>query len=84
MKKKKIIIAIIILIVLFGIFIFFSDDVVENEGTDTYTLMIYMCASDLESDGGYATTDISEMLDATIDEKVNVILQTGGSRMAGL
>lgn len=79
MKKKKIIIAIIILIVLFGIFIFFSDDVVENEGTDTYTLMIYMCASDLESDGGYATTDISEMLDATIDEKVNVILQTGGT-----
>ncbi len=38
--------------------------------------MIYMCASDLESDGGYATNDISEMLNATIDEKINLIIET--------
>ena len=41
--------------------------------------MVYMCASDLESEGGYATDDISEMLDATVDSKINLIIETGGT-----
>ncbi len=76
-KGLKTVIIIIIVIVFFGWL--FSDDEIVNEGTSTYTVMMYICGSDLETDGGYATTDIQEMLDSYIDEKVNVVIQTGGT-----
>ncbi len=69
----------IVIIFFLGIMWLGSDDEIINEGEQTYTLMMYICGSDLETDGGYATTDIQEMLDATIDEKINVVIQTGGT-----
>ena len=50
-----------------------------GDGEDTVTIMVYMCGSDLESDGGAATADINEMLYATPSQNVQVILQTGGA-----
>ena len=50
-----------------------------GDGTDTVTVMVYMCGSDLESDGGAATADINEMLYANASEQVNVVIQTGGA-----
>lgn len=47
-------------------------------GKDTVTVMVYMCGTDLESKHGMATKDLQEMLNATISEKVNVIVETGG------
>lgn len=47
-------------------------------GEDIYTVMVYMCGSDLESQGGCATLDLQEMLAADLGENVNVIIQTGG------
>ncbi len=45
-----------------------------------WTIMIYMCGSDLESDGGYATNDISEILSVSNQpSNVNVIIETGGA-----
>lgn len=70
----------IIVLLIIVVMLLPEDEVIVNEGTDTYTLMIYMCASDLESDGGYATNDISEMLNATVDEKINLIIETGGTK----
>ncbi len=67
-----------IFIVLFLIILFLPEDI-SNEGTQTYTLMVYINGSDLETDGGYATSDIEEMLYATVDEKINVVIQTGGT-----
>ena len=49
-------------------------------GRDTVTIMIYMCGTDLESKYGMATSDLQEMLKATISDKVNVIVETGGCR----
>jgi hypothetical protein len=51
---------------------------IAGGGQDTVTVMIYMVGSDLESDGGYATMDISEMLEADLGDNVNVVLETGG------
>jgi len=45
----------------------------------SFTLMVYIVGSDLESEGGCATMDIAEMLDANLGENVNVVLQTGGT-----
>lgn len=52
---------------------------------DEWTIMIYMCGSDLESGNGFATGDITEILDtvnqgkADYNEDVNIIFETGGS-----
>lgn len=80
-KSKKIIIAVTCIVIIFAIIILNIDtrESIENSGDSTYTLMVYMCASDLESEGGYATDDISEMLDATVDSKINLIIETGGT-----
>ena len=47
--------------------------------SQSMTIMIYMCGSDLESQNGAASADITEMLGADIDENINVIIQTGGA-----
>ena len=51
-------------------------------GTDaeSATVMIYMNGSDLETEGGEATTDIGEMLSSGIGDNVNVVIQTMGTR----
>ena len=47
-------------------------------GKDTVTVMIYMCGTDLESRSGMATKDLQEMLNATLSDKVTIIVETGG------
>ena len=77
--KRKILYIIIIIVMLFSLTGCLEDEVINNIGDKTFTLMVYICAADLESDGGYATNDIQEMLDGFVDEKVNLIIQTGGT-----
>lgn len=44
------------------------------------TLMVYLCGSNLESNGGAATRDVAEMLHAGYDpDRMNVVLMAGGS-----
>lgn len=47
----------------------------------TWTIFVYLCGSDLESgdNGGYATLDIEEMLNASTGENVRFVIQTGGA-----
>ncbi len=49
-------------------------------GQDTVTVMVYMCGSDLESNGGMGSYDIQEMVNARLSDKVNVIVYTGGAK----
>lgn len=51
----------------------------DTANSESVTLMIYMLASDLESNGGFATADLSEMEEASFGENINVIIQTGGT-----
>ena len=39
----------------------------------------YLCGSDLESGGGFATSDLSELLEVELPENVNVVIETGGA-----
>lgn len=41
----------------------------------------YLCGSDLESNGGFATTDLMEMMEVQLPENVNIVIQTGGSNV---
>ena len=57
---------------------------VNPEGQADYTILVYLCGSDLESDYGMATLDIQEMLNKSCPSNVNVVLQTGGSPKWGM
>ena len=58
---------------------------VKNEQLDAYTILLYLCGSNLESDnastsqGGAATRDITEILSVSCPSNVNFVIQTGGS-----
>ena len=52
----------------------------SNQPKDgSWAVYWYLCGSDLESNGGFATIDLSEMLEVELPENVKVVIQTGGS-----
>ncbi len=54
--------------------------VIRGDGTDTVTIMVYMCGADLESRSAMATKDLQEMLAASLSDQVNLIVYTGGAK----
>ncbi len=50
-----------------------------GEGKDEFTIMIYMCGSDLESAEGLASKNIEELMAVKKSDKINIIIQTGGT-----
>ena len=52
----------------------------ENVSDDgTWTIFIYLCGTDLESDGGMGTGDLEEMLGSKGSDNVRFIVETGGT-----
>lgn len=49
-------------------------------GRDVVTVMVYICASNLESESGLAFMDIQEMTKATASSKLNIVIETGGCK----
>ena len=47
---------------------------------DTWTIFVYLCGTDLESDGGGATMDLWEMVGASHSDRVRFVVETGGTR----
>jgi len=60
-----------------------KDDESNNIGVQgrkvDYTVLVYMVASTLESNGYHATKDLEEMQEVGSSPRVNVIVETGGS-----
>lgn len=54
--------------------------VLKGNGADRTTIMIYMCGTDLESGGGFATSDLQEMMSADIGSQLHVLVFTGGCK----
>ena len=52
--------------------------VLRGDGSDTVTLMVYMCGTDLESRYGMATADLQEMINADLTQNINLLVYTGG------
>ena len=48
-------------------------------GDGSWAVYWYLCGSDLETNGGFATTDLAEMMEVQLPENVNVVIQTGGA-----
>ena len=53
---------------------------IRGNNKDTVTIMVYMCGADLESQQGMATSDLKEMANAKLSDKINLIVYTGGAR----
>jgi hypothetical protein len=56
------------------------DPIYVGSEAKSATVMIYMNGSDLETQSGEATTDISEMIASGIGNNVNVVIQTMGTK----
>jgi hypothetical protein len=59
-----------------------DDDVVNNNvpaGAAKWTVLVYMCGTDLESQYGFASMAFDWMNDEGITDDVNVIVETGGT-----
>ena len=53
---------------------------VKVSSNQTYTVMMYICGADLESQSGLATSDIEEILKVSNQpDNVNIVIQTGGA-----
>ena len=52
----------------------------ESAAGGKVTILVYMNGSDLESYGGAATADISEMLGSGVGKNANVVIETVGTR----
>lgn len=46
----------------------------------TWAIYWYLCGSDLETEGGYATADLEEVMSVTLPENVTMVIQTGGAK----
>ena len=51
-----------------------------GNGRDEMTIMLYLCGTDLESRSAMATSDLQEMLNADLSDKINLIVYTGGCK----
>ena len=52
----------------------------KNDGTDVVTVLVLMNGSDLESQYGEATNDLLEMVRAEKSDRVNILVETVGTR----
>lgn len=52
----------------------------KNDGTDSVTVMVYMCGTDLESRNGMGTSDLQEMLNARFGSDITLLICTGGCK----
>ncbi len=45
----------------------------------TWTVMLYLCGTDLESNYGFASINLEEIRNADLSDNVNVVIETGGA-----
>lgn len=50
-----------------------------NAEKGSWSIYWYLCGSDLESGGGFATGDLGELLEVELPEGVRVVIETGGA-----
>ena len=48
---------------------------IKGKGKDEVTIMVYMCGTDLESRSGMGTSDLQEMVNADLGDKVNLLME---------
>lgn len=57
----------------------YESDGYESDGGSGWTIMLYLCGTDLETDNGLASINLEEICNADLPEDVNVVIETGGT-----
>ena len=52
----------------------------SEEPAAEWTVMVYLCGTDLESEGQCATRNLMQIADTVPSESVNVVIETGGTK----
>lgn len=55
-------------------------DYTPDRKKSRWTVLVYLCGTDLESEGGAASLNLQEMIAADSDPDVRVVIQTGGTQ----
>lgn len=58
-----------------------SQETAQETSDTEWAIYLYLCGSNLESEGGAATNDLVELFEAELPENVKFIIQTGGSSL---
>ena len=56
-----------------------GDEPAPSGEDGSWAVYWYLCGSDLESEGGFATVDLNELLEVALPENVTVVIETGGA-----
>ena len=56
-----------------------NDNKKYNDPDTTWTVMLYLCGTDLESNYGFASVNLDEILRSDISDNINVVIETGGA-----
>ena len=57
-----------------------AEESAETAKNAAWTVMIYLCGTDLESQNGMATENLLEISKTLANQKVNVLIETGGAK----
>lgn len=60
-----------------------ADAAATADGQADYTVLVYMNGSDLESEGGAASSDLEEMMKVGSSDNVHIVVETGGTNKWG-
>ena len=74
--------AIIGLVAIVGLVVFLASNGISGGGTKKRTMMIYISASNLESEVGAVTSDLNSIIPSRVDlDNMNVIIYAGGTKL---
>ena len=59
----------------------FGTELIGSSGSpdESWAIYWYLCGSDLESENGFASDDLNEMLEVELPDNVKVVIETGGA-----
>ena len=67
-------------VLLAGVLAFAGSNGVRAQASQDWVILVYLTGTDLESEGGAATSDLMEMIEAGTGENVRFVVQTGGTK----
>lgn len=81
MMKKHVALLLTVLMMLCSVFVLAETESTISEAQKAeWTVMIYLCGTDLESDGAMASGNLTEIAQTMPNDSVNVVIETGGTK----
>lgn len=83
MKRKGVILSLFLIMTLFIGCMNFNNGL-KDKSNETWTIFMYLCGTDLESEYGLASDNLEEILDVKLNSNITYIIETGGTKSWGM